>query len=72
MSGGKIDPCQRRCLFVFGLRPVHNIPVDYIVTPEEIVFTEHDRRKPEGIYWELLEQKKLRSIPMLRKLRGES
>jgi len=72
LSRGKIDPCQRRCLFVSELRSVQNIPVDYIVTPEDIVFTEHDRRKPEGIYWELLEQKKLRSIPILRKLRGES
>lgn len=51
---------------------MHNIPVDYVVTPEEIVFTEHDRRKPEGIYWELLEEEKLKSIPILRKLGGES
>jgi len=26
----------------------------------------------EGIYWELLEEEKLKSIPILRKLRGES
>jgi hypothetical protein len=45
--------------------------VDYIVTPEEIVFTEHDRRKPEGIYWELLEEEKLKTSPILRKLGGE-
>jgi hypothetical protein len=46
--------------------------VDYIVTPEEMVFTEHDRRKPEAIYWELLEEEKLKSIPILRKPGGES
>ena len=56
---------------MFGSRSVHDIPVDYIVTPEEIVFTEHDRRKPEGIHWELLEEE-LKSIPIARKLRGES
>ena len=49
---------------------MHDIPVDYIVTPEEIVFTEPGRRKPEGIYWELLEEEKLTSIPILRKLGG--
>ena len=26
----------------------------------------------EGIYWELLEEEKLKSIPILRKLGGES
>jgi 5-formyltetrahydrofolate cyclo-ligase len=51
---------------------VHDISLDYVVPPKEIVFTEHDRRKPEGIYWELLEEEKLRSIPILRRLRGES
>ncbi len=50
---------------------VHDIPVDYIVTPEEIVVTEHKYPKPEGIYWELLPEEKLRNIPILRKLRAE-
>ncbi len=55
---------------MFGFRSVHDIPVDHIETLEELVFTEHDRRKPEGIYWELLEEEKLKSIPILRKLGG--
>ncbi|MGB3904331.1 MAG: 5-formyltetrahydrofolate cyclo-ligase [Anaerolineae bacterium] len=51
---------------------VHDIPVDYIVTPDEIIATEHEYRKPEGIYWKLLHEEKLRGIPILRKLGGES
>jgi hypothetical protein len=51
---------------------VHNIPVDCIVTPQETIYTQHEYEKPAGIYWQLLEEEKLRSIPMLRKLRGES
>ena len=51
---------------------VHDIPVDYIVTPDEIIATEHEYRKPEGIYWKLIQEEKLRGIPILRKLGGES
>ncbi len=50
---------------------VHDIPVDYVVTPEEIIVTKHEYPKPEGIYWELLPEEKLRNIPVLRKLRRE-
>jgi len=51
---------------------VHDIPVDYIVTPGEIIVTRHGYRKPEGIYWELLQEEKLRSIPILGRLRSGS
>lgn len=47
---------------------VHDIPVDYIVTPREVIVTNHEYPKPEGLYWELLEEEKLRRIPILRRL----
>jgi 5-formyltetrahydrofolate cyclo-ligase len=47
---------------------VHDIPVDYVVTPDEVLATDHRYPKPEGIYWKLLEEEKLRRIPVLRKL----
>ena len=50
---------------------VHDIPVDYIVTPEEIIVTEHEYPKPEGIYWEFLDEQRLRNIPVLRRLHGQ-
>ncbi len=48
---------------------VHDIPVDYVVTPTEVIFTNHQYPKPQGIYWELLPEEKIRSIPALRRLR---
>lgn len=51
---------------------VHDIPVDYVVTPEEVIATGHQYERPEGIYWDLLPDEKLRDIPVLRQLRGES
>jgi 5-formyltetrahydrofolate cyclo-ligase len=50
---------------------VHDIPVDYIVTPEEIIVTGHEYQRPEGIYWELLPEEKLKNIPILPKMRKE-
>jgi len=51
---------------------VHDIPVDHIVTPDEIVVTEHEYPKPKGIYWDLLDEEKLARIPILQKLRRQS
>lgn len=50
---------------------VHDIPVDCIVTPEGVILTNQEYPKPEGIYWELLEEEKLRRIPVLATLGRE-
>ncbi|NIN67128.1 MAG: 5-formyltetrahydrofolate cyclo-ligase [Anaerolineae bacterium] len=50
---------------------VHDIPVDYIVTPQEVILTNHEYSKPEGLYWELLEEETLRRIPIVRRLRED-
>ncbi|RKY03716.1 5-formyltetrahydrofolate cyclo-ligase [Candidatus Poribacteria bacterium] len=47
----------------------HDVPVDYIITPEGIIRTERAYSKPKGILWDLLEEGKLESIPILRRLR---
>jgi len=49
---------------------IHDLPVDFIVTPEDVIFTSSRFPKPEGIYWEILEEKKLASIPILTRLRS--
>jgi 5-formyltetrahydrofolate cyclo-ligase len=49
-------------------REVHDIPVDYIVTPEEVVETRTSLPRPEGIYWDLLPQEKMEAIPALRRM----
>ncbi len=50
----------------------HDIPVDYIVTPDEVIETNTEFPKPKGIYWDLLDKEKLENIPILSELRGSS
>ncbi|MFN3421038.1 MAG: 5-formyltetrahydrofolate cyclo-ligase, partial [Armatimonadota bacterium] len=47
----------------------HDIPVDFIVTPEGIIVTERVFSKPKGILWDLLDADKLSNIPILGWLR---
>lgn len=47
----------------------HDVPVDYIVTPEGVIRTERAYPKPKGIIWDLLDEGKLESIPILRWLK---
>jgi 5-formyltetrahydrofolate cyclo-ligase len=49
-------------------REVHDIPVDYIVTPEGVIETQTSLPRPEGIYWKLLPPEKIDAIPALRKM----
>jgi len=49
-------------------REVHDIPVDYIVTPEEVIETRTSLPRPEGIYWKLLPPEKIEPIPALREM----
>lgn len=47
----------------------HDLPVDYIVTPSEIIATETALPKPSGIDWELVTPGDLEAMPVLRELR---
>ncbi|XP_071545223.1 methenyltetrahydrofolate synthase domain-containing protein [Panulirus ornatus] len=49
----------------------HDVPVDYIVTPSEVIQVNHKLPKPEGIYWHLLTPEKFQQIPILRVLRDQ-
>jgi len=48
---------------------IHDIPVDFIITPEEVVATHSSFPKPEGLYWELLASQMWRDIPVLQWMR---
>jgi 5-formyltetrahydrofolate cyclo-ligase len=48
----------------------HDIPVDILITPEEVVETNHTLPRPEGIYWHLLPEEKIASIPVLQEIRS--
>jgi len=47
----------------------HDLTVDYILTPTELIETKCSRKKPEGVIWSHLEVKKFFQIPVLKQLR---
>ena len=53
----------------------HDVPLDFVITVDEIIRCIGDRKRlprPQGIYWEDLNERKIRSIPLLAKLREVS
>jgi len=49
----------------------HDVPVDIICTPTRIIRIENRRKKPEGIYWDLLSPEKLAQIKVLQQLKAK-
>ena len=52
----------------------HDVPLDIVVTVDRVVRCSGDREllpRPKGIYWDDLDERKIRSIPLLVKLRDE-
>ncbi|XP_071099465.1 methenyltetrahydrofolate synthase domain-containing protein-like isoform X1 [Haliotis cracherodii] len=47
----------------------HDLTVDYIVTPTEIIKTNCTKPKPTGIIWSKLDRDKLNRVPVLKLLR---
>ncbi len=50
----------------------HDFSVDIIVTPEETIRAKGAKRRPCGIIWEILPEEKIRSIPVLAKLKSKN
>ncbi|XP_027357684.1 5-formyltetrahydrofolate cyclo-ligase-like protein COG0212 isoform X5 [Abrus precatorius] len=48
---------------------IHDVPVDIICTPTEVIFTHTSIPKPQGIYWDKLSPEKLGQIRVLRELK---
>ena len=44
----------------------HDIPLTAIVTPDEMIALKSDWPRPEGLYWKLLPEEKIESIPLLK------
>jgi 5-formyltetrahydrofolate cyclo-ligase len=51
-----------------GMVADHDTVVDYVVTPSRTLQVEGDKQKPSGIYWDLLTETEIRSIPPLETL----
>ena len=48
----------------------HDVPLDIIVTPDEVIICDGHRPRPEGIVWEELTEEKITAIPLLAALRS--
>jgi len=65
-----VHPLQ---IFNFSMQmKVHDIPVDYIITPEKLITTHTSFPRPPGVCWDLLDERKLESIPILKILKPQS
>lgn len=53
------------------LKP-HDIQVDFIVTPEEIIECNTKLPRPAGIYWDYLDDEKIEAIPLLHKMKARA
>jgi 5-formyltetrahydrofolate cyclo-ligase len=45
----------------------HDLPVDFLVTPGEVIATRPAHPRPRGLYWDLLRPLRINAIPLLRK-----
>jgi 5-formyltetrahydrofolate cyclo-ligase len=53
------------------LKP-HDLPLDYIITPDQIIECHTRLPRPRGIYWRYLDDEKIRAIPVLKRLSKRS
>ncbi|KAF9609121.1 hypothetical protein IFM89_013375 [Coptis chinensis] len=49
---------------------IHDVPVDIICTPSQVIFTNTSIPKPQGIYWDKLSPEKLSQIRILKELKS--
>ncbi len=49
----------------------HDVPMEYLVTPERLIRTETGEGKPTGLDWKSLPGEKIENIPILQRLRDE-
>lgn len=47
----------------------HDIPVDFIVTPDGVITTERFFSKPKGVLWDWLDDEKFSQVPILKWLK---
>ncbi|MFC6724592.1 5-formyltetrahydrofolate cyclo-ligase, partial [Halobium palmae] len=49
----------------------HDVPMDYVVTPERTVETGAAGERPTGVDWGLLDEERLAEIPVLDRFRND-
>jgi 5-formyltetrahydrofolate cyclo-ligase len=49
----------------------HDVPLDLVVTPDEVIACHRRHDRPKGVMWEHLTEEKLAAVPVLAAMRGE-
>lgn len=49
----------------------HDVPLDWVVTPGEVIETNSRMEKPGGIDWSMLDEGSLKKMPVLQRLRNK-
>ena len=49
----------------------HDIPVDFVVTPLQVIAAPSLHPRPRGVIWDILREDKIAVIPLLRKGRRD-
>ena len=49
----------------------HDIPLNFIVTPQRVIEVTSSYARPKGIYWSALPQDKIDDIPVLKSFSAE-
>jgi 5-formyltetrahydrofolate cyclo-ligase len=49
----------------------HDVPVDFLITPDQVIAAPSLHPRPRGILWDLLPDEKIRAIPALRRERRD-
>ena len=49
----------------------HDIPVDFVVTPNHVIAAPSLHPRPRGVIWEILQEERIRAIPALRRGRPD-
>lgn len=45
----------------------HDIPIDFVVTPDQVIAAPSLHPRPRGIIWEILHEEQIQAVPALRK-----
>lgn len=49
----------------------HDVPVDYIVTPTQMIQVAEPLERPKNVIWSILSNRRILEIPILQKLREQ-
>lgn len=49
---------------------IHDVPVDYIATPSQLIKTEGGYKRPGGVIWDLIDSTAVERMPLLKLLAG--